>query len=225
MRIEKTEVYGFKAAIRGMRNPKDSWGKSDSSQILTSFPDLSMKCAKIKDKNHNVECVNLGAADQKLSQQLTKAGSEHCKHLRMIQVWVDMTLPRYIWQEMDTYRHVEKVSCSTMHKLMSYDLTPDMFEGGFGSVHEEALLLEDIKECIEIYHMKDTTPENKQKLKLGVKRKLPESFLQKRTLNTNYQQLLNIYNQRKNHELPEWKHICEWIKELPYFVELTGLEV
>jgi len=221
MKIEKTEVYGFKASLRAVRNPKDSWDRSDSMQILTNYPEISMNC-QIKDKkNYNIECVILGEADKKLSQQLTKAGSSHCKHLRMIQVWVDLTLPRYIWQEYDTYKHIEKVSCSTMHKLMSYDLTEDMFEGGYDDVDEDEIrvlkrLIHNYNLCINDY--------DKKRLKLKIKRRLPESFLQKRTITTNYQQLMNIYNQRKNHELPEWQPICEWILQLPYFIELTGIK-
>jgi hypothetical protein len=229
MKIEMTEVYGFKASLRAMRNPKDSWDRSDSNCILTKYPDLSMDAKGMDKKNHNIECFILGDADKKLSQALTKGGSEHCKHLRLIQVWIDMELPRYIWQEFDTYRFVEKVSCSTMHKLMSYNLNETMFEGNLFNdkvVDNQNYLVDDLtlvnlKDLIEEYK-KSSNATSKIQIKLEVKRKLPESFLQRRTLNTNYQQLLNIYHQRKNHELPEWKPICEWILSLPWFSELTG---
>jgi hypothetical protein len=220
MKIEKTEVFGFKASLRGMRNPKESYNKSDSTQILTNFLETSMKSQGFDKKNYNVELVSLGKLDQKLSQQLVKAGDSHCKHLRLIQVWFDMTLPRYIWQEMDTYRHVEKVSCSTMHKLMSYDLKVEMFENGFDYMPDS--FITELTKWIERY--KETNNlEEKKIYKLVTKRLLPESFLQKRTMTTNYQQLLNMYRQRKNHELPEWHVICDWIIQLPYFTELTGI--
>jgi hypothetical protein len=215
MKIEKTEIYGFRAALRALRNPKDSWERSDSMYEKSYIHQMG-------EKNYNLEYLILGAADRKLSQQLTKAGSEHCKHLRLIQVWADLTLPRYIWQEFDTYRFVEKVSCSTMHKLMSYDLNSDMFEDGYNYISEEHI--KTMQNCID-GHKLIGNEQMRKDFKLRLKRLLPESFLQKRTINTNYQQLLNIYKQRKNHELPEWKPICEWVINLPYFTELTGLEV
>ena len=195
MVIEKTEVYGFKAALRGCRNPLDSWEKSDSIQILTNFADISMKSAGFIEKNYNLECVQLGEKDKKLSQSLVKAGGSHSKHLRLIQVWVDMTLPRYIHQELDTYKHIEKVSCSTIHKLMSYNLTPEMFEGGYDYMSQE--YIDTLQSLIDSY--KNCTDNTlKSQYKLTAKRLLPESFLQKRTFTTNYQQLLNIYEQRNN---------------------------
>ena len=221
MKIEKTEVYGFKASLRALRNPKDSWHLSDSQYTLTNYPELSMKSQDVLEKNYNIECLILGKADQKLSQQLTKAGSSHCKHLRMIQVWVDLTLPRYIWTEFDTYKHTEKVSCSTMHKLMSYDLTEDMFEGGYEDIDELDIIK--LQKLIVKYNLEKDL-EAKKRIKLKVKRRLPESFLQKRTINTNYQQLMNINIQREYHELPEWNPIHKWIINLPYFTELTGIK-
>jgi len=217
MQIEMTEVYGLGAAIRSMRNPWDSWGKSDSKWPSDIFEEPFYWSTK----NANVECFLLGDEDKKLSQRLTQAGTEHCKHLRLIQVWADFTLPRFIWQEFDTYRHVEKISCSTMHTLMKNTITEDMFEDGFDFLPED--LLNSILEFIEIYQNTDD-PAEKRKCKYRAKRLLPESFLQKRTINTNYQCLLNIYKQRKNHELPQWQEICQWILALPYFKELTGIE-
>lgn len=214
MKIENTEVFGFKSAIRGMRNPKDSWNLSDS------FCD-SRLIYKYDNNNFNIEDFCLGEADKKLSQNLTKAGTEHCKHLRLIHVWADLTLPRYIWQEFDTYKHTEKISCSTMHRLMTYDLNEDMFEGGNEAIDQEDLAK--LKTLIEEYKA-ETNNLKRKKIKLKAKRKLPESFLQKRTINTNYQCLVNVLGQRKFHELPEWEPICEWIISLPYLKELTGIE-
>ena len=121
MKIENTEVYGFQSAIRAMRNPMDSWNKSDSGTFDISPHEIS-------DKNINYEHFYLGDNDIKLSQKLTKAGTEHRKHLRMIQVWADFTLPRYIHSELDTYKYINKISCSTMHKITSRLLTKDDFD-------------------------------------------------------------------------------------------------
>ncbi len=215
MRIENTQVFGFEASIIAMRNPLDSWSKSDSICTRAVYDDTFYWS---KD-NANDEGFVLGEADKILSQKLAQAGNEHSKHLRMIQVWADLILPRFIWQEFDTYRHVEKISCSTMHRLMSKPITTDMFE-------EDVIAdttLERLNVLVDAYRLAHDS-ETKKVIKYHTKCMLPESFLQKRTINTNYQCLLNMYNQRKNHELPQWHEICKWILSLPYFKELTGLE-
>lgn len=217
MQIENTDVYGFDMAIRGMRNPLNSLDKKDSRYTSGVYDDSFYWC----DSNANAEGFILGESDKQLSQKLVKAGDSHGKHLRLIQVWADFTLPRFIWQEFDTYRHIEKVSCSTMHTLMKNTITEDMFEGGF--LHMSADTIHKLNELIQLYKCADDLQEKKQ-YKYHAKRILPESFLQKRTINTNYQCLLNIYKQRKNHELPQWQEICQWILALPYFKELTGIE-
>jgi len=204
--IENTEVYGFKHGLSAMRNPMNSWDRSDSK--------IDMK----NDYTGNMEGFILGDKDKELSQKLTKAGREHCKHLRLIQVWASMSLPRYIWVEMDTYRFLEKISCSTMHKITSRRLSEEYF---YGCINRATLY--DLNLIIDLYN-DEKDRERKDELFLSIKNALPESYLQERTINTNYQQLLNIYNQRKNHRLPQWKVICEWILELPYFKELTRLE-
>lgn len=203
MKIESTQVYGFGSALRSMRNPMNSWGKSDSNFF------------------NNDEFV-LGKADKELSAKLTKAGSEHCKHLRMIHVWVDMELPRYIWQEMDTYKFNNKVSTSTMHKLFNKDR--EIVIDDFEYAQEDYDILELI--VIRLNNLRKQYLKTKDNaLLLRAKKILPESFLQLRTIDFNYQELLNIYNQRKNHKLLIWRVICEWILSLPYFKELTGLDV
>ena len=209
MKIENTEVYGFDGAIRGMRNPLDSWNKSDSEikwgEIITDNP-----------KNNNAESFVLGENDKSLAQKLTKAGSEHCKFLRQIQVWVDLTLPRYIWSEFDTYKFNTKNSCSTMHTAHKRELTQSDFEGfvlpsTIGYLNELIGLYKNKKIARDLFIHR-------------FKCNLPEGFLQKRTVNTNYAELLNMYNQRKSHRLEEWHKICNWILRLPFFAELTGLE-
>lgn len=197
MKITNTQVFGFEASLRAMRNPKNSWGKSDSAGEFI-----------------------LGRKDAELSRKLTKAGTEHCKHLRMITVWADMELPRYLWQEMDTYRHIEKVSCSTMHKLFERELSPEDFSL---ENHWEGETLEIVIEHLNHLgeqHRKNSDPQILARAK-GI---LPESYLQKRTICTNYQQLLNIYNQRKCHRLQQWRKICDWILEMPHLKALTGVK-
>lgn len=203
MKTEHIEVYGLQASMRAARNPMNSWHKSDSS----------ISISQIKNKEGFV----LGEADAKLSSKLTKAGGEHCKHLRLINVWMDIEAPRYWWQELDTYKHIEKVSCSTMHKLFERDLKLNDFENG----EKNGFYLVDTVIELKKIRKEYMGTQNKELLLLA-KDILPESFLQRRTINTNYQQLLNIYKQRKNHKLPQWKTMCREIEKLPYFKELTG---
>jgi hypothetical protein len=214
MKIEKAQVFGFEPSIRAMRNPLDSWDKSDS-YLLSSFKHFN------DTYEENIEEFVIGKDDISLSQRLSKAGNEHCKHLRMIQTWVDLTLPRYICTEFDTYQHINKVSFSTMHTLMKIPLNADMFEDGFDYMSNDQI--ETILQCIKKYNNTQDSNIKKQN-KYIVKSLLPESFLQKRTINTNYQCLLNIFNQRSHHELPQWHDICNWILMLPYFIKLTGIK-
>ena len=215
MKIENTEVYGFKSALRAMRNPLDSWDKSDS-YLLRDYKVFS------DTYEENIEGFVLGNNDKILSQKLVKAGTEHCKHLRIIQVWFDLTLPRYVWTEFDTYQHVNKISCSTMHTLMKKPITVDMFEDGEDYISDE--IINNLNHIIELYKTCQY-PNLKTGYKQWTKSLLPESFLEKRTINTSYMTLMNIYKQRKNHELLSWHTICDWIKVLPYFSELTGIEI
>lgn len=209
MKIENTQVYGFKAAIRAMRNPMNSWARSDSKVGQVISPN---------DKNYNVEGFVLGEADKALSQKLSKAGTEHRKHLRLIRVWADLTLPRYIHQEMDTYKYIDKISCSTVHTLMKGEISQDNFE--YEVPHE---FIDMLNAIIHEYKKTDNKEIKRQRL-IQCKNLLPEGFLQKRTISTNYECLLAMYYQRHNHRLPEWHKICDWILSLPYFIELTGIE-
>lgn len=202
---ETLEVAGIYPAIIGMRNPLDSRGRSNS--------EIDEWC------NGGVHiCKN----DLDLGQRLTKAGSEHRKYLRQIQVWADITMPRYIWQELDTYKFGTKNSCSTMHTLYKNKITLDNFYFGndpiVGTVmHFEDYVIPMLNELRELYFDNDL----EYRWIVEMKRILPENFLQLRTWNTNYEELLNIYNQRKHHRLKdEYKHLLEWIELLPYFKEL-----
>lgn len=204
MKIETLETAGIPSAIHAMRNPMDSWNKTDSTFIFYEHSG----CADGK--------FAVGKADMDLSIRLQKAGPEHCKHLRMIMVWADITAPLYWWKQFDCYRAgVEKVSCSTMHKLMSREVTIDDFE------HDELIehifenrILEPINMAIRTYS-KEENQETKAQIFRGVVQYLPESYLQKRTVMMSYAALRNIYRQRKGHKLPEWQTFRDWVESLP----------
>jgi len=210
MKIENEQVFGFEAAIRAMRNPLNS----DSR--IKSYDDPLYWA----DKNANEERFVLGEKDMQLSQKLTKAGTEHCKHLRLIQVWFDITAPRFFYIEFDTYKHKENVSCSTMHTLMKKPVSEEDFEKD----NIPASLIEKINTYIKLYQETNDAEEKRDYL-IACKNILPEGFLQKRTVCTNYQTLLNMYKQRQQHRLSQWRYFCDWILDLPYFKELTGIEV
>ena len=209
MKITNIEASGLSASIRAMRHPMESYSRSDSFII------------------HGGDFV-LGERDSELSVKLTKAGSEHRKHLRLIRVWMDVTTTRYLWQELDTYKFIDKISCSTMHTLLKNPITKELFEyeDDIEVIHHiEMLTIPKLKRIrkkyLECKENKDKKGMNKY-IKIA-KDILPESFLQKRTLSFNYETALTIYNQRKNHKLPQWKVMCKAIEELPYFLELTGI--
>lgn len=200
MKFENTEVWGFEHAIRGCRNPLESWSKSDSF---------------IKSP-HNYFVI--GKNDLELMQKLIKAGSEHRKFLRQIFVAVDITAPLYWWKEFDTYKiGTVSNSTSTMHKLASTPITIDCFENG------EMIYSFTIAE-LETNRLKYLETKDKNEWKRLIVN-LPESWLQKRTITVNYENILNMYRQRKNHKLTEWsKSFCDWVKTLPYAEKLICLE-
>lgn len=213
MEIKNTEVYGFEAALRGMRNPLNSWDNSDSYYN--------------KENNQYV----IGNNDMKLAQSLIKSGSEHCKFLRMIHISADFDMPRYFWSEFDTYHYNTKNSCSTMHKLLNNDnpITLDMFATCDEDEYIWNEIIERLEELrLEYKEIQSTTKNVKEmnRLLLRAKRLLPEGMLQIRTVDTNYAELRNIYFQRRNHRLhEEWiDTFCKWVKSLPYADELICYE-
>ena len=216
MKFEKTEVWGFEHAIRGMRNPLESWKKSDSF---------------IKSP-HNYYVI--GSNDLELMQTLIKAGPEHRKFLRQIFVSVDITAPLYWWKEFDTYKvGTVSNSTSTMHKLASTPITMDCFEmDDFADSNEESnhynlytkSMWLNLIDHLEALRKEFNETKDKRYWKELI-RLLPESWLQKRTITMNYENILNMYRQRKNHKLTEWsKSFCDWVKTLPYAEELICLE-
>lgn len=212
MKFENTEVWGFEHAIRGMRNPLESWKKSDSF---------------IKSP-HNYYVI--GPNDMKLMKTLIKAGSEHRKFLRQIFISVDITAPLYWWKEFDTYK-VGTVanSCSTMHKLKDTPITVDCFEmGDFADSDEEnnnynlytKNMWSKLIDHLEALRKEFNETKDKRYWKELI-RLLPESWLQKRTVTMSYENVANMYSQRMNHKLTEWsKDFIQWADNLPYFKEL-----
>lgn len=202
MKFENTEVWGFEHAIRGMRNPLESWKKSDSF-IKSPFNDYV-----------------IGKNDLELMKTLIKAGPEHRKFLRQIFISVDITAPLYWWKEFDTYK-VGTVtdSCSTMHKLKDTPITMDCFEMGdycgFFEIQWKNLIAL-LEQCRKEYNKTKDRRYWKELIRL-----LPESWLQKRTVTMSYENIANMYSQRMNHKLTEWsKDFIQWADNLPHFKEL-----
>ena len=212
IKIEKTRVSGIEEAIRGMRNPMNSWKQSDST--IDSF----------FDNNQWQEEFILGDKDKNLMLNLNAGGPSHSKYRRMIVVWVDITAPLYWWKEFDTYK-VGTVanSCSTMHKLASRDLTLSDFSWDHliydepvpdRSVTAAGLLKLTIDILNQYRRMYQQTNDKKywwQMIQL-----LPTSYNQKRTVMLNYEVLSKIFNERNGHKLDEWNEFCRWILRLPY---------
>lgn len=238
IKIENTEVVGFEPAIRGMRNPKKSWGKSDSFWNYTS-------CGEC---NGNASCIDdfhIGENDHDLMTRLAKGGPVHAKYRRMIAVYLDITAPLYWWKEFDTYAvGVVKNSCSTMHKIADKEFTLDDFsheqliisnneEGGNSFVYTNVhrcifspfsvleLTIKSLNINRELFiNTKDEKLRNRywwQMIQL-----LPSSYNQKRTVMLNYEVLAGLYPMRKDHKLDEWQEFCKWIETLPYSELITG---
>ena len=221
IKIENTEVMGWEAAIRGMRNPMNSWEKSDS-HICTMDASFCMDC-----KHKEQYCI--GPNDLDLMTRLRKAGTDHRKFMRMITVYVDILAPLYWWKEFDTYK-VGTVanSCSTMHKIAAKEFTLE----DFSCEHMNHTSLNVLKEIIDLLNKYREDYLNPEAGKIGVKKDywwqmiqlLPSSYNQRRTVMLNYEVLANIYKSRYNHKLDEWHTFCDWIESLPYAELITGKE-
>lgn len=224
IRLENYEVVGWEHAIRGMRNPKNSWAKSDSYWTLIEDPETALAA--------NFEYF-VGDNDLALMRQLRNAGTDHRKYLRMIAVYVDITAPLYWWKEFDTYK-VGTVanSCSTMHKIHAKEFTLDDFSCEH-LISNQAVpctvlspkefmqgVLNALNGCRDMYLRTKDKIWWWQMIQL-----LPTSYNQKRTVMLNYEVLANMYKSRKNHKLDEWHDLCQWIECLPYSELITGLGV
>ena len=231
LKIEHTEVVGWSAAIRGMRNPKNSWEKSDS--FIPCYQ--KTKCHECED---NQKCAYyfedgglpykkddfIGTNDIDLMTRLRNAGTDHRKFMRMITVYLDITAPLYWWKEFDTYK-VGTVanSCSTMHKIAAKEFTLEDFScehlqtSWFAHLKETIRLLNEARDA---YNWCNTDAKKEwwwQMIQL-----LPSSYNQRRTVMLNYEVLANMYKSRRNHKLDEWHTFCEWIESLPYSELITG---
>ena len=234
IKIENTDIHGWEAAIRGMRNAYESWDKSDSEVSYLLRDDHS--------GSHHLEAIvpHIGPNDLKLMSNLAKAGPDHGKFLRMINVTCDITAPLYWWKEFRTYRagvrlsdedsndaqtnmlydmDIEMNSCSTMHKIHAKEFTLDDFS------HEQ--LVGFYSNCLKTV-IKYLNGASKMYLETGNKQYwwqmiqlLPSSYNQKRTVQLNYQVLKNMYFARKLHKLDEWREFCRWIETLPYFRKIV----
>lgn len=212
IKIENVEVFGFEAAIRGCRNPYNSWDKSDSRYRTIVDPD-----------GNEITDYWIGASDLKLMQTLAKAGPDHGKFLRMINVTCDITAPLYWWKEYDTYK-VGTVanSCSTMHKIHSKEFTLDDFSHEYISesyVDADNIVLTDLIETLNFYRDVFNSTKDKRAWYKMIQL-LPTSYNQKRTVQLNYQVLKNMYHARKSHKLDEWREFCKWSETLPCFKEI-----
>lgn len=208
IKIENVEVYGWKAAIMGMRNPMNSWDKSDT---------------KFEGAYGVIHTVNLGDNDRALAMKLVKAGPVHAKFRRMINVTFDITMPRYMAVEWDTYK-VGTVcnSCSTMHKIHSKEFELDDFShehltGIWKEVLEDIIIHLNVARALYL-ETKDKTYWW-QMIQL-----LPQSYNQRRTVQLNYEVLAHMYHDRQAHKLDEWRDFCDWIKTLPYSELIIGEE-
>lgn len=218
LKLENTGVFGWEATIRGMRNPMNSWNKSDSGWGFVP----SQTCPTCD----RYECgYIIGENDLKLMKSLSKAGNDHAKFLRMINVTVDITAPLYWWKEYDTYK-VGTVanSCSTMHKIADKEFTLEDFSCEHLTVESITFGLEPVIDILnknrELYIQWENAGEEKKNLWWQMIQLLPSSYNQKRTVQFNYQVLKQMYFARKDHKLDEWHTLCDWMLALPYFKEV-----
>ena len=236
IKIEETETYGWKAAIRGMRNPKNSWDKSDSGICYKE-----VACHSCNENRNNCaynlehDGFVIGDNDIELMHRLCAAGSDNRKFMRMIVVYCDITAPLYWWKEFDTYK-VGTVanSCSTMHTIHAKEFNDDDFSQKHLITRETPLI--EGGDQVEppngtwLMHRTIQTLNQYRELYLETKDKkywwqmiqlLPSSYNQKRTVLLNYEVLTNMYNSRRNHKLDEWRDFCDWIKSLPHSEFIT----
>lgn len=262
MKFENTEVFNFEGAFRGMRNPLNSWEKSDSCYALTSpdenseaLDDVAFAWAEKNCERSNthispdafeaalIQMENkgswpdastpaiyhnffIGPNDMDLAQRLIKGGSEHSKFLRQIIVNVDIIAIRSLWSEFDTYHFNTKNSCSTMHKLFDKKnpITLDMFSYNQEDEDFMKMIVEKLN-CLRDEYFSSEVGASKNEVLARAKKLLPEGYLQKRTVTTNYAELRNMYFQRRFHRLRDWRvDFVNWINTLPWAEELIKYE-
>lgn len=229
IKVENVDVYGFEAAIRGMRNPMNSWEKSDSRWYSIGTPGTNPAA---DNDRYLREKYCIGENDLKLMKNLRKAGTDHRKYLRMINVTMDITAPLYWWKEYDTYKiGTVANSCSTMHKIADKEFTLNDFShehlASFAIIHLEDTI-KILNEAREVYVNYDKYPLAQLDAQITCKKDvwwqmiqlLPSSYNQRRTVQLNYEVLCNMYYARKEHKLDEWQAFCKVIETLPCFKEI-----
>lgn len=242
IKIENVTTSGWEPAIRGMRNPMNSWDKSDSI-----YCDYMESCDICKLFNSGDGCLGgkgietkngvmkIGQCDHDLMMRLRNAGTDHRKFMRMIVCYADITAPLYWWKEADTYRNgVEKNSCSTMHKIADHEFTMDDFSTEhivWNDSLENTIAELNFWRRIYLYGGIADVPGYSRTFKPKEKdawwqmiQLLPSSYNQRRTVMMSYEALANMYHARKNHKLDEWVEFCKWIETLPYSELITGGE-
>ena len=243
LKIENVDVIGWEAAIRGMRNPMNSWGKCDTTW-RTKFSDDQFLITPYKYMSDSI--LDIGPNDLDLMNRLRNSGTDHRKFMRMITVYLDITAPLYWWKEFDTYK-VGTVanSCSTMHKIADKEFTLDDFscehlndelyhrdwiesaivDEDITSSHKVWMTPLDILRCtiemLNAYRKSYLETKDKQDWWQMIQL-LPSSYNQRRTIMLNYEVLTNIYKSRRNHKLDEWHTFCDCIEDLPYSELITG---
>lgn len=226
IKIDNVDVFGWEASVRGLRSPMNSWEKSDTEYKLI----LDSKCSEDveKAKTCGNVLVEIGENDMKLMQSLVKAGSDHSKFMRMINVTCDIVAPLYWWKEFDTYKvGTVRNSCSTMHKIHEKEFTLDDFSFEDFEVEDGEIFLSDcftnvVADCEMLRKLFVETGD--KKYWRGLIQLLPESYNQRATVQLNYAVLRNMYHSRKNHKLDEWVEFCKWVETLPYAEELICIE-
>ncbi len=243
IKIENFEVVGWEHAIRGMRNPKNSWEKSDSTFKETTTTTCLNENGNPKTMYVRYDALSIGPNDHELMMKLRDAGTDHRKVIRYLDVYVDITAPFYWWKEFKTYRRgrkfmdddedilepwIETNSCSTMHKITEKEFTLDDFS--CEHLHDNPIPTR----IYSTFGMMEATVRNLNLLRelyleTGDKeywwqiiQLLPSSYNQKRTVKLNYETLARMYHARKNHKLDEWRELCRWIESLPYSELITG---
>ena len=250
LKIENTEVMGWEAAIRGMRNPMNSWTMSDSGWDA-HIPPIELrkqvdwaswaKHYKVVQYDNDDYTYDIGPNDQNLMTRLRNSGTDHRKFMRMITVYLDITAPLYWWKEFDTYK-VGTVanSCSTMHKIADKEFTLE----DFSCEHLTTQSVECLKNTIDLLNMHrslyilktdkkvdqytvmsdECYTKYKKDIWWQMIQLLPSSYNQRRTVMLNYEVLANMYKSRRNHKLDEWHTFCDWIEGLPYSELIVGKE-
>lgn len=213
IKVENIETWGFEHAIRGMRNPLNSWGRSDSS-FEEYIPDYAMDTAR------TYPCVKIGENDLTLMRKLFVAGHPHRKYLRQIFVAMDITAPLYWWKEFDTYKvGTTANSCSTMHKLTAKKFTIEDFSFEDCDRWTKDVVCSCIINALNMNRLKYLKTKDKELWRQMVQL-LPSSYNQRRTVTMTYENVMNMLDYREGHKLDEWREFCEILRELPYVAKL-----